>query len=76
MDYNPENKFFSTNLENIDLSKMAVKASYRDLVLYIKLGDFYYNLLDEKYVQMIDHQLPHINENLQHNIFLYLLLYH
>ncbi len=55
MDYNPENKFFSTNLENIDLSKMAVKASYRDLVLYIKLGDFYYHLLDEKYVQMIDY---------------------
>ena len=55
MVYKPDNQFLSTNLENIDLSKMAVKASYRDLVLYIKLGDFYYNLLNENYTKTIDY---------------------
>ena len=48
------NNYMLLNVEKINLSKITVKASYRDIVLYLKMSEFYRGLQDETYAKEVD----------------------
>ena len=53
--YNPEdNNFLFKNLQNIEFTNINIKASYRDMVLYLNLYNFFYSLYTEDYYKKCD----------------------
>ena len=55
INYIPEdNKFLFKNLQDINLTNINVKASYRDIVLYFKLYNNFYSLFTEEYYKKCD----------------------
>ena len=49
-----ENKFKFENLQDIKFTNINVKASYRDIVLYLKLYNYFYSLYTEEYYKKTD----------------------
>ena len=55
INYMPEeNKFIFKNLQDIGLTNINVKASYRDIVLYLNLYNYFYSLYSEEYYKKCD----------------------
>ena len=48
------NDYLIKSIENIKLSKLTIKASYRDMVLYVKMGEYFKYLLNENYYNSLD----------------------
>ncbi len=57
-----DSNFYIDYSENINMNKMSIKASYSDIIFYIKLGDFYYHLLDKKYVDNLENLKKYSNQ--------------